>query len=1744
MAPTTNVTYVPTLWLANALQSLLDDTPIPIYIPPIRAGGHEPSNATKESKATGKTGAAADKTGDGSSASFNMSLNQPAPKLKFSPTRNDHSAASILADHSWLSWKPDPAHAPRMSKRDSHDSDPSITHEVSTSEDTFAAEPAFDSRHRSTGEHQEQQELDPVVQSLLNLPDLPNWSTRDGRPDVEQIKAASAKLYKPENEAPSSTMPKNLIDVANDHDVVQLVYGLARAFKHVPSARDDFRSFSFSTDPPPSEVQQQDTPSPSRRDVLPGAGGWPLAAMIYDDLPQGSAQLEDWFSQFRTIKPAPLKKMIPFYAQSHEISMVPEKKQDEEKKQDKKKTWDVSPHFACILLTNGKPLVPYPEDTLSNVGNFASSTFSTTIKVHDRLFTQRQLEIDVNVCFGMNKVQVAFVSIPLNRILKSPRTSTLNKDQLQSFFDINSMKASPDNGAFLLDLVLDNQDTTIQFLKCALDELRALAMHTLGAISNHIESMFTSKYLQLTIMVTTEWKDFEDWSDRFTDYFADSEVDPLAELKAKAKGQHITIRNYLVTLPEDARKLPAQMKFRNVDEMLTRLGDGAAREHAYDRWSAKELAQLECRALMMPIGTQKCIIKRDGKKVEVPYLYSFSVRQTSNDALFARLAPAINVSTKIQVQIDFSEVEAPMDNKTAKELVEMIGDAMHKQLWSHHCSTRTDKDKINQAWADDYAAIIQPYIKTEKFEGDDKLVHAFAYLLSLRLQKIRKDKDAGIDKGETPKEHRIRTLEQVNRYRNHLKLPADTTADFPQFTAARMSHDDPLDKLSDFQFVAYRPKQMGWPKKDLGLAPAPFLDFKDPRLPKHNNLEHLAQIFSTVNRKRDEKYLVPIKFVVVDDDVTANSKVQGLIKMMEFQNTPRVEWFTTFKGNPITTDVTQIFSVLRQVMHDYYYDPALPFRQSDDVQPEQLFYPHTLRDDKNHVIAITTPEFQRREAIVVQRVREAMYMFSEDQLQAFKMLVKAAYGTLIIEGVPGSGKTTLAHTILLACMYSSIRSKLQTVRQPSASKIEDSDDFDSDSAQDDKRYNIKPVIAASSQEKPKDKAESDRFVDVYDIPRLACGPTEAQFEYICNTISSNTNDYKSYCVTLFEEIRDVYYRNFERIRPIVMPKEVTDRVRDRHWQAWFSSVQAAMTHEGEARVDLTPEVEKGESAATTTDLRGDADEEDKPALPEDLSCNCQVMIIANQNVNGDDSARLMDKLLNEDLQFDELIVRVTNLKLESEALETSFFPERDEGIRHAPDTSDLVHLGIQGDKLHAFATRTGDFSTTRHGGVWKLENIMRRKLNDGENPSLLRDLTRLSDPADVFTDEERLALNNSIDDFMRDILKQAKVVICTFVVAQSLVHKALFKPTVVLIDEASRESELHIRWAQTALTTHLIMLTGDFRQDEPFVGGRYASEKEHKNIHMNQILTPLSRRVMTERPDCVVFLSENRRQHGDLHEISSETFYEGEMRTVYDTRYPTRLASVWHTFAQQFVRDMRALNSDKDPNDDVVAEYLHGNRVSLLCSSSTTKRGLSSVNVVHARLAVEIAARIHQSHIPGSDKLTRPRICIITPYGAQVDETKNQLRTLSSKEICHGLVEVRTQTSSTGGEWDVVILCLVQDSNMGFLSETNRLNVMWTRARYLSIDIFDEYFYRRPQGRGSKVIDRYRDTQALNRGQCKDPRNWYQVCRRCYTPHEKECRGTLKCFFCEKTGHHARNCTAPGSLDPTINPNVMDFPTV
>ncbi|KAK2597205.1 hypothetical protein N8I77_013066 [Diaporthe amygdali] len=173
-------------------------------------------------------------------------------------------------------------------------------------------------------------------------------------------------------------------------------------------------------------------------------------------------------------------------------------------------------------------------------------------------------------------------------------------------------------------------------------------------------------------------------------------------------------------------------------------------------------------------------------------------------------------------------------------------------------------------------------------------------------------------------------------------------------------------------------------------------------------------------------------------------------------------------------------------------------------------------------------------------------------------------------------------------------------------------------------------------------------------------------------------------------------------------------------------------------------------------------------------------------------------------------------------------------------------------------------------------------------------------------------IRKTIDHFICETLANTDLVVCTFVVAQSLHHHKLYRPAAVHVDEASREHETLIRWVRIAVEPRVLIITGDFRQDAPFSLVQHVSLKADDRVlasymspFSSQYMMPLSQRIMAKAPRWVAYLADNSRQHDGLQDLPSRLFYQRTMLTPFDPLNPHILTYVWHVFGGQLVQENR-----------------------------------------------------------------------------------------------------------------------------------------------------------------------------------------------------------------------------------------------
>lgn len=226
------------------------------------------------------------------------------------------------------------------------------------------------------------------------------------------------------------------------------------------------------------------------------------------------------------------------------------------------------------------------------------------------------------------------------------------------------------------------------------------------------------------------------------------------------------------------------------------------------------------------------------------------------------------------------------------------------------------------------------------------------------------------------------------------------------------------------------------------------------------------------------------------------------------------------------------------------------------------------------------------------------------------------------------------------------------------------------------------------------------------------------------------------------------------------------------------------------------------------------------------------------------------------------------------------------------------------------------------------------------------------------------------------------------------------RPKVIIVEEAAEVLESHVITSLNPECQHLILI-GDHKQLRPSANVYKLGTKYHLNCSL------FERLVMNDFP--YVTLERQHRMRPDIADFA---------RIIYPT----------------LKDDVSVLNQDHvmGVNSDV---FLLNH-----CEQETQDSELMSASNKHeaAFLAKFCLYLIQQGY-------SKQQITILTPYAGQMFE----IRKLMPKKIFEGL-RICPVDNYQGEENDIILLSLVRSNfneNIGFLKETNRLNVALTRAK-------------------------------------------------------------------------------------------------
>lgn len=273
---------------------------------------------------------------------------------------------------------------------------------------------------------------------------------------------------------------------------------------------------------------------------------------------------------------------------------------------------------------------------------------------------------------------------------------------------------------------------------------------------------------------------------------------------------------------------------------------------------------------------------------------------------------------------------------------------------------------------------------------------------------------------------------------------------------------------------------------------------------------------------------------------------------------------------------------------------------------------------------------------------------------------------------------------------------------------------------------------------------------------------------------------------------------------------------------------------------------------------------------------------------------------------------------------------------------------------------------------------------------------------------------------VNDILAKTQVIACTLVGANNQMIKGMTFET-VFIDEAAQALE-PASWIPI-LKSNRVIFAGDHCQLPPTI-------KSFEAARAGLEVTLFEKAIQRNKADTM--LREQYRMHEDIMNFSSRVFYKDQLA------------------ANETVRNWKVFDEDQ------TVEFIDTAGCGYFEEVDPETR--SSFNTEEAALLFKHLGNYLDS-LKAMNKLDDlASVGIISPYKAQVTNMQEAFEALGLDEETSNKVGVNTIDSFQGQERDVIYISLVrsnENGEIGFLSDTRRMNVALTRARKKLVVIGD-----------------------------------------------------------------------------------------
>ncbi|KAF4339957.1 atp-dependent helicase [Fusarium beomiforme] len=332
------------------------------------------------------------------------------------------------------------------------------------------------------------------------------------------------------------------------------------------------------------------------------------------------------------------------------------------------------------------------------------------------------------------------------------------------------------------------------------------------------------------------------------------------------------------------------------------------------------------------------------------------------------------------------------------------------------------------------------------------------------------------------------------------------------------------------------------------------------------------------------------------------------------------------------------------------------------------------------------------------------------------------------------------------------------------------------------------------------------------------------------------------------------------------------------------------------------------------------------------------------------------------------------------------------------------------------------FEMHKHGGFIALNKVLARL-----------------EAKEVMHHDEWKTLRNEVSKLYTAVLKQADFIATTPVAAYGNFSK-LFKPDIIIVDEAPHARELTTLIPIAFFEPIAWIFTGDVNQTRPFVKSGDVRDALKKGLQVNPYSEQLRLSLMARANGMGAINSSlliNKRAHGNLHKLPSDLFYGGKMSSDYSLskRFPESV-SYLRRYLEAFGNGRKL-----DANRAIVA----------LSTSKEETHCRSFWNPVNQRwILVEVATLLQDPFFRSITDGQQPGCVMIqTPYSVSMRQYTHAVKQWPIE--WQERVEVLTVDKAQGNQADVVFLDMVRTTRPGFMDEAQRLNVAITRARQAEI---------------------------------------------------------------------------------------------